>query len=227
MKMPKSLARSEVRISVAAGLVVALLVVIAGAALAMTEERKYTAESVLVMLPSSDLDTSDSAAYYETLSRGQIIATFAEVADNLRFEQQAEQTLQLTEAQRATVTTAVTVVPDTSVILVRATADSAAVAEEVADGTTTLASSYLAGIAKPYRTEVVHNAQGSAYSSGTSPTLLFSLAILVALIAGLAIQQAVYHLMMTVGRSNRRDVNPNLNGDAKRGAHSRATVGRG
>lgn len=196
--------RRELRISVLAGAVVALLVVVAGAWMALTTPTKWTAESALVVLPGADLSASDSAAYYETLSRGQIVATFAEVADNLRFQQQAEQTLQLSDAQKAGVTTTVSVVPDTSVILVRTTAGTAAIAEQMADATTTLASKYLAGLSKPYRTELVHSAAGSAFSSGTSPTTLLVLAVVVALVAGVAIQQAVYHLLVAMRRSKRR-----------------------
>lgn len=204
MKVPGAFARREVRISVLAGAVAALLVVVAGAALAVTSQPKWTAESVQVVLPSADLDTSDSAAYYETLSRGQIVATFAEVADNQRFQDQAAKNLNLTDAQRAGMTTTVSVVPDTSVILVRTTAGTAAVAEQVADATTTLASAYLAGLSQPYRTDLVHGAQGTATASGTSPTTLLALAVVVGLIVGVAIQQAVYHLMMTMRSAKRR-----------------------
>jgi len=203
MSVQSALSRREVRISVLAGAVAALLVVVAGAWLALTTPTKWTAESVLVVLPGADLNASDSAAYYETLSRGQIVATFAEVADNLRFQQQAEQTLQLSDAQRAGVTTTVSVVPDTSVILVRTTAGTAVIAEQMADATTTLASKYLAGLSRSYRTELVHTAQGSAFSSGTSPTTLLLLAVVVALVAGVAIQQAVYHLLVAMRTSKR------------------------
>ncbi len=208
MSVQSALSRREVRISVLAGAVAALLVVVAGAWLALTTPTKWTAESVLVVLPGADLNASDSAAYYETLSRGQIVATFAEVADNLRFQQQAEQTLQLSEAQRAGVSTTVSVVPDTSVILVRTTAGTAAIAEQMADATTTVASQYLAGLSRSYRTELVHTAQGSAFSSGTSPTTLLLLAVVVALVAGVAIQQAVYHLLVAMRNSKRRNREP-------------------
>lgn len=195
MIKPSSFSRREVKVSVLAGALAALLVVLAGAAVALTSSTKWTAESVLVVLPNADLSASDSAAYYETLSRGQIVATFAEVADNQRFQDQAEATLQLTDAQRAGVTTTVTVVPDTSVILVRTTAGTAAVAEQLANATTSLASAYLAGLSEPYRTDLVHDATGSAAASGTSPVILLALAVIVGLIAGVAVQQAVYHLM--------------------------------
>ena len=124
----------EIRLSLWAGAVVAALILIAGAVVGLVQKSVFTAESVIVVLPSADLDASDSAAYYETLSRGQIVATFAEVANNLRFEQQAEEKLLLTDEQRKSVTTTVSVVPDTSVILVRASAEDASLAEQIADG---------------------------------------------------------------------------------------------
>jgi hypothetical protein len=129
------------------------------------------------------------------------------VADNQRFQDQAEASLQLTDAQRAGVTTAVTVVPDTSVILVRTTAGTAQVAEQLADETTTLATAYLAGLSEPYRTDLVHSAAGSAVASGTSRVVLLALAVIVALIAGVAIQQAVYHLMR-MARTSRAKNDP-------------------
>ena len=217
--MGAALSRREVRTSVLAGVIAALLVVVAGAGLALTTQPKWTAESVLVVLPSADLDTADSAAYYETLSRGQIVATFAEVADNLRFQDQAVQQLGLTDAQRAGLTTTVSVVPDTSVILVRTTAGTAAVAEQVADATTTLASTYLAGLSEPYRTDVVHDAAGTAASSGTSPSTLLALAVVVALIVGVVVQQAVYHLMTSLRSARARRVDRSRPPAETGGAH--------
>jgi capsular polysaccharide biosynthesis protein len=202
MSGPGTFSRREVRISVLAGAVAAVLVVLAGAGLALVSQPKWTAESVLVVLPSADLDTSDSASYYETLSRGQIVATFAEVADDL--QERAEQKLQLSDAQRAGVSTTVSVVPDTSVILIRSTAGTAAVAEQLADATTSVATGYLAGLSQPYRTELVRGAAGTAVSSGTSPMILLALAFAVALLVGVAVQQAVYHLMMTARAAKER-----------------------
>lgn len=195
----------ETRVSLMVGALVALLILVAGSVVALGQKTEYTAESVIVVLPNADLETADSAAYYETLSRGQIVATFAEVGDNLRFEQQAEERLQLDEEQRDKVTTAVSVVPSTSVILVRASAEEADVAEQVADGTASLATEYLGSLSDPYRSEIVQEADFSAYVSSTSPALLFGLTLIVALIAGVAVQQAIYHLLGAVGRHRRDD----------------------
>ncbi len=182
------------RQSLVAGVVIAVLLLVGGSAYALSQSQQFTAESVVVVLPSATLDDATSAAYYETLSRGQIVATFAEVAGNLRFEQQAEDRLSLTADEREAVSTAVTVVPDTAVILIRSTAPTAEMAEQMAAQVTELSSDYWAGLSKPYRTQAVGTPKGSAYSSGSSPLILLAAAVGVAAVAGVATQQAVYHL---------------------------------
>lgn len=182
------------RTSVAVGLVVALLLVAAGAVYAFTQPRAWVAESMVVVLPSAELDEATSASYYETLSRGQIVATFAEVAGSLRFSEQAEDRLGLSAAQRAVVTTEVTVVPDTAVLLIRSTAADAEVARQVSAVTTDLSVRYLAGLSRPYRAVTVPSARGAAEPTGTSPLLLLAAALVAGLVTGLAVQQAIYHL---------------------------------
>ncbi|HLL61536.1 MAG TPA: hypothetical protein VK401_00685, partial [Propionibacteriaceae bacterium] len=95
----------SLRTSIVVGTVVALLLAAAGAFYAFGQQRSWVAESMLVVLPSADLDEATSASYYETLSRGQIVATFAEVAGTQRFEQQAEDRLGLATAERDAVST--------------------------------------------------------------------------------------------------------------------------
>lgn len=184
------------RRSLVLGMVLALLTLAAGAALAATRPQSYTAESVLVVLPRANLDDATSAAFYETMSRGQIVGTFAEVANNPGFQRQALDGLGLGPAQRRSVSTAVTVVPDTSVILVRVSARTSPVAEQVADATAKQATTYLSRLSTAYQTQVVYSAAGSATSSGLSPVVLMALAAVVALALGVAAQQAAYHLMM-------------------------------
>lgn len=186
---------SPLRRSVVVGIVLALLVLASGGALALTTHRSYTAESVLVVLPRADFDQATSAAFFETLSRGQIVGTFAEVTNHQTFLTQALDQLSLTPAERRQVDTTVSVVPDTSVILVRVSAGSRATAEAVADVTARTASTYLASLSDAYRTQVVRSAAGSSAESGLPPLLVVGLAAAVALVLGLAAQQAVYHLL--------------------------------
>lgn len=187
-----------VRQSIVTGTIIALALVAAGVTYVLTQQRTWTAESMAVVLPAATLDDATSASYYETLSRGQIVATFAEVAGGLGFEQQAEDRLGLTPQQRANVTTEVTVVPDTAVILIRATADDASVAQRMAAATMDLSVQYLAGLSKPYRVVSVPAGDDSATPNGTSLPVLLAAIAAVALVAGLAVQQAVYHLSIAI-----------------------------
>lgn len=194
---PSSASR-PLRTSVVAGLVLALLTLLAGGAYALTRQPSYTAESVLVVLPRTGLDDATSAAFYETMSRGQIVGTFAEVANNPGFQRQALDGLGLDARQRDQVSTAVSVVPDTSVILVRVTAGTAEVATAVADATAERATTYLGTLTTAYRTQKVQ-AGGAVSSSGLTPALVLVLAAVVALTLGVAVQQAVYHLLAARG----------------------------
>jgi capsular polysaccharide biosynthesis protein len=188
--------RRSLRTSIVVGLLVTLLLVAAGAVYAFTQPRAWVAESMVVVLPSAELDEATSASYYETLSRGQIVATFAEIAGSQRFSEQAEERLGLSAAQRAAVTTEVTVVPDTAVLLIRSTAGDAEVARQVAAETTDLSVQYLAGLSRPFRAVTVPSARGAAEPTGTPPLLLMAAALVAGLVTGLAVQQAVYHLTL-------------------------------
>lgn len=193
--VPRSPGQNALRSSVVVGLVLLLLVLGAGAYLASTQQKTFTAESVLVVLPQRDLDDATTAAFYETLSRGQIVGTFAEVANNPTVQQQAVSTLAIPASAQSGLSTVVSVVPDTSVILVRTTADDAATAETVADGVATAATTSLSQLSDAFRTQIVHKATGTAVSSGLSPLLVLGLAVVAAIVLGVALQQAVYHLL--------------------------------
>ena len=91
-----------------------------GAFYAFSQQRTWVAESMVVVLPAAELDEATSASYYETLSRGQIVATFAEVAGTQRFEQRGRGPAGASRRPNgALVSTEVTVVPNTAVILIR------------------------------------------------------------------------------------------------------------
>jgi capsular polysaccharide biosynthesis protein len=203
-KKPRRFADRTLRRSIVAGAAVALLLLVAGLVLAASSKAQWTAESVSVVLPDAQLSEADSAAYYETLSRGQIVATFAEVASNERFTQQAEQNLGLDAARSAAVTSEVTVAPSTSVLLIRVTSDDRTVAEQVTQEMTNVSQAYLQGLARPYRLDVVNPGTGTAFRSSTSPLVIAGAAVVVALVGGLAIQQAVYHSLVALRPGRRR-----------------------
>ncbi|MFT4166299.1 MAG: hypothetical protein QM650_13750 [Microlunatus sp.] len=190
--------RGIARTSIIVGAAVAALILAAGFAVALTTPKLWTAESQLVVLPSANLDDAESAAFYETLSRGQLVGTFAEVSSNHHFQQQAADQLKLSAPQQEGLTSEVTVVPDTSVILIRVTATDSVLAERMADAMNAISRQYLAGLSKPYQAQAVSSAEGTAYLSSTSPTTLAAAGVVVALIAGLAVQQALYHLLLAI-----------------------------
>lgn len=207
MKLLRFADRRTARQSIVIGAVVALLVLVAGLVLAGVSKAQWTAESVSVVLPDPKLDAADQAAYYETLSRGQIVATFAEVASNARFQLQAEQNLGLDAAQQAEVTSTVTVAPSTSVVLIQVVSSDRLIAEKVAGEMTAVSQTYLQGLSQPYRLDVVNPGTDTAYRSSTSPAVLVVAALVVALVGGVAIQQAVYHSLVAL-RSGSRLVRP-------------------
>lgn len=191
-------ARRTLRVSLVAGIAVALALLVSGLVLAALSETEWTAESVAVVLPDAKLDEAASAAYYETLSRGQIVATFAEVAGNQRFEQRAEEDLELTAEQAEAVTTEVTVAPSTSVILIRATGEDKLVTERLATAMVTVSADYLGSLSKPYRFEPVNADELEAFTSGTPPYVVAAAAVVVALVGGLAVQQAIFHSLLAL-----------------------------
>jgi capsular polysaccharide biosynthesis protein len=193
--------RRTARLSIVVGAVVALLILVAGIAFAVVRPPAYTAEAMAVVLPGAGLDEATAAGQWETLSRGQIPATFAEVAADPRFQTQAAAQLGLTPDQQQQIQVETSVVPNTSVILIRVTAPETSVAEQMADATTALASTYLTGLLPSFRTETVQSAKGTAQSSGLSPTLVIVGTVVVALVAGLALQQAIYHLLLALRRA--------------------------
>ncbi len=88
-------------------------------------------------------------------------------------------------------------VPDTSVILIRSTASDAQVAQQVSRVTTELLVAYLDGLTQPFRAVPVPSGS-TAEPTGMSPWVLAAAGLMAALVAGLAVQQAVYHLSAAV-----------------------------
>lgn len=188
-------AASDLRISVYSGVVVALLVVIAGAFLALTSSSPWTAQASIVVLPSSSLGPTEEAAFYEYLSRGQIVATFAEVGNNVQFLQDAQDKVGMNEADQAKSSVTLSVVPSTSVVLVQATAPTADQAVALADATTELARTYFDRLAVPFRTQVVAGATGAAEQTGPTRALIVIATLVAALVAGIAMQQATLAIL--------------------------------
>lgn len=176
------------RTSVVAGIVAALLVGILGAVVAFTSSTLWTAQASVIVLPSSDLAADQETAYYEYLSRGQIVATFAEVGNNEQFVQEAQDKVGMDNADRAQSDVSLSVIPSTSVVVATATAPTADEAVALANVTLELASTYLEGLAVPFRAQVVAGA-APATPAGPSKALMLTATLVAALVAGVATQQ--------------------------------------
>ena len=189
--------------SVVAGIVAALLVVMGGVFFDAALPRRWSATAALVVLPAPNLNQEAVAGFYETLSRGQIVATYAEILRSQRFEVAAERELRLTPAQRREASVSVRIVPETALITVTATAASPTVAERLADRIAAVADTSISALGQPYTVSSVTGARGTAEKSGISTEGLALVVGVVALAVGLAAQQAVYQLLGLAARRRR------------------------
>lgn len=192
----------DLRISIVAGFVVGLLIVLLGSYFAYTSSPTYTAESSIVVLPKPGLGPAQETSFYEYLSRGQIVATIAEVGNNAQFVQDAQDAIGMNEGYRAGSTVALNVVPSTSVVVAVATAPDPEVAVALANASVDLARKYLQDFEVPFRAKVVAQAT-SATPSGPSQSLILTATVVAALVAGFAAQQIVHTVLRS--RSKRRE----------------------
>lgn len=200
--------------SVLLGVFAAVLVALGSLALALSQPVRWSATSSLVVLPAPEVDPSSAAGFYETLSRGQIPATFAQLIRLQRFESAAADSLDLSNVQREDVNLDVELVPDTAVVNLTLTAPGPALAEAMADGIVAEANRYVAGLSGPFTLAVIDRASGSAERSA-QPILGFLLAgTLAGAAIGLAVQQAIVGLAKIVSSSVRvRDETPSAEPD--------------
>ena len=174
--------RRRRRAAALTGLAVALLVLVGGWLFYVDRPAEYEASSTLVVLPNDQL--AEAASYYDTLSQGQIVTTFAGILDL-----QATQVAAAGDEQVREVT--VDVVPDTSLIQITGTATDAASAEAATDAVLEQSRAYFDQLTFPYQVNVVQGAVGTAQSTGLAPGLLAGAVAAVALIAGIATYLAI------------------------------------
>jgi capsular polysaccharide biosynthesis protein len=189
--------------------VVFVIITLAGAAYVISRPTIWTAEATTMVAPDPKLDVNTSAGYYESLSRGQVVATVAQILQLQRFQNGAADKLGLSRDQQHHITVAVDVVPDTSVIRMTVTAPTAEMAEQMADRVLAEAEGF-DGIPSPYVLLALSSADRTAHRSGPSKVEFAGVVILVALVAAIAVQQAVYHLGVALagGRQTATDTSP-------------------
>lgn len=168
--------------SLVVGLCVAALALGIGLAYSITRDQNYRAAAAIVVLPKNAPGQPDTeAGLYDTLSQGQIPATYAELL-RARGER-------LTGRLPTGVSVTVDVLPDTSVLRVAVTAPSKRLAEAVVGASIRRAQVYLSTLRTPYRAEVVDDGRASATAVGPGSGLLLGVVVVVALLLGVVGQQ--------------------------------------
>jgi hypothetical protein len=193
-----------VPLAVAAG--AALLVLAAGAALVASRPSRYRAEAVLVVSPGIDVSTDAAAGYYETLSRGQILTTYAEVLRLSDFDDRTFDQLDLGRAERRGIDVTVEVIPETSLIVTSATAENADDAERVASRAAVIGAGDLRALDQPFEIELLGSADSSAVEEGGGALPILAAVAALALLAAIVAYRVALHLELI--RAARRTATP-------------------
>lgn len=180
--------------SLGIGLFVAAAIAVGGLAYVAQRPVRWSARASTLVHPGERADLGALAAYYEALSRGQIVVSYAEIVRLQRFQSKVASYLGLSRGQRGQVTVEVTVVPDSAVIALAATAPTAELAEEMADDVLSEASAYIAELSEPYGVTTISDARGTAVRHPVPMIPLVLVILTVAVVAGIAAQQAVFQM---------------------------------
>lgn len=162
-----------------------------GAAFTLTRPARWSATSSLLVMPRTNLPSDQVAGYYDTLSQGQVVNTYAQILRLPAFLTRATRDAGLTGAAATGTGLSVTAVPNAAVLDVSTTTGSASQAERVVDGVATAATGYVAALQSPYVLTTISTAAGTAKRTGLGTTDTVGLVLVVALAAGLAVAQTV------------------------------------
>jgi capsular polysaccharide biosynthesis protein len=133
--------------------------------------------------------------YYETLSRGQIVTTLAELVRLGEFQTEVADQFGLSDSQREFVALTVSVVPGTAMLSVVATSEDPDLAAAMVDGVVQVATRYIGDLTLPYALVPVSTGANNLSESGQSTAVVIGVFTLAALIAGLVVQQATLQIM--------------------------------
>jgi capsular polysaccharide biosynthesis protein len=182
------------------GLLLGLVVAVAGIALIGAQKAQYSATASLLVLPDRSAAADTVASLYDSLSSGQVVESYRAVMGSPGFSNGVIDTVGLSPRQRAGVRPDVHVVPSTALVDVTVTADTPQVAETVADAISARATDQLSRTFSPYRITGVSPAAGTATKSGPGSRTLLGVVVLLALVVAGVGQQAV----LFVGNSRQR-----------------------
>ena len=186
---------TALRVSVLAGVLMALFVLVGCVLLLGGKERGWSAKASLLVLPRRDIGFASMAGYYETLSRGQVVATFAEMLRLQSIDRSAAERLNLDASTRQGLALTVQVVPDTSIITLQVESATRRAAELMVDESVGQAQTYIGNLGQPYASEIVSSGSTRATKAERPVVPLAAGAAGGALAAGLATQQALLALV--------------------------------
>jgi capsular polysaccharide biosynthesis protein len=190
----------KISLGAIAGVLFTVLILASGLFWVFSRSHTWAAKAVVVVLPAPGIPSGTAASYYDTLSRGQIVETYAEILRLQRFQEATIAGLDRATAQPAKTTVTVAVVPNTALITITATGPSRTVAETLADGVFTQAGNYVRSLAGPYTVTAVSTAKGTGTQSTSHTSGFLAVLVVVALVVGLGVQQAVSQLVNARGK---------------------------
>ncbi len=196
--------RLALLVSIGSGIVVFALLMAAGFAYSGRLSSQWTARANVLVLPGQPVNPDHVPAYYETLSRGQMVRTLAELVRLGEFQTETADRYGLTEAQRESVDMSVIVVADTAMVQVVATSTDPNLAVAMVDGVVDLSTVYVADLSLPYALVPVGEGANNVSEFGPSQALVIVVFALVALGLGIAYQQAIYRLAWLAKRREAR-----------------------
>jgi len=193
---PSKSPAGRIGLGVVVGVTIAALILIGGLGWVLTRSNNWSAKATAVVLPRPDIPAQTAAGYYDTLSRGQIIETYAEEL-RAKFPNAGDAGINLGTAGARQTTIVVAVVPNTALVTIEATSPNGPTAEAVADAVFTQGSDYIRSLAQPYVLNSVSAAKGTATQNTSHTGGFLAVLVVVAIVVGIAVQQAVSQLVNT------------------------------
>lgn len=193
--------------SIIAGVIVFALLLAAGVIVSTNTTTEWVARSSALVLPAKPVDPDQLPGYYETLSRGQIVTTLAELARLGEFQAEVADRFDLSDAQREFVDVTVNVVTDTAMLQVVGTSEDPQLAVVMVDGVVDASTAYIGDLTLPYALVPVSTGENNLTETGLSASMVLGVFVLVALVAGLLVQQATLHLARLVNQRSRSGAN--------------------
>ena len=187
--------RTALLVSIAAGIVVALVVGLVGIAYAKSRPEQYEATASVVLLPATNLDGPGAISALDALSRGQIVNTFARVLGGEDLLGPAVNLVAADGHDAAKASVEFKPVPNTSVVDIVVTSPTAFVSEHVAAEIATLSAGAQPSLQPLFRAQVVSRGAGSATQTGAKKSSLILAFLIAAVALGIVTQQLVMRLL--------------------------------